>query len=195
MIPRVDYDLPKNRKEWNGLVLVGEAPGSEEVRLGRPFVGRSGKLLDELLAEAGIQRSHCLIANVFRFQPPGNKVDYFFSSKRAAIRNGCEIDESLGRFGSSWCKKEYFPEISFLRNILHQWHPSVVIALGRTPLWALTGENGLLSKAGQWLDCRLLPGVLVIPTFHPSYILRGNWSKRLEWLDHFVAAAHHVAQK
>ena len=83
-LPIVNYDFPASRGAWNGLVLVGEAPGKDEVRLGHPFVGRSGQLLNEILAEAGIDRARSLVANVFRFQPPGNKVDHFFISKRAA---------------------------------------------------------------------------------------------------------------
>lgn len=194
-LPRVDYDLPPDRSGWNGLVLVGEAPGKDEVRQGRPFVGRSGQLLNELLKEAGIERSACVVANVFRFQPPGNKVDHFFTSKRAAEAQNIGISEEWGRFGSSWCKEEFGGEIHALKGVLAAWKPRVVIALGRTPFWALTGENGLLSHAGRFLDCRLVSDMKVLPTFHPSFILRGNWAKRPEWLEHFVVAAHYVAQR
>jgi len=194
-LPKVDYDLPQDRRSWNGLVLVGEAPGKDEVKMGRPFVGRSGKLLDEVLSEAGIERSKCLIANVFRFQPPGNKVDHFFTSRRAAARECRQVAEAFGPFGSAWCRDEFSSEIKALSEVLHKWNPRAVVALGRTPLWALTGENGLLSKVGYWLDCRLRPNTPVLPTFHPSYILRGNWSKRPEWLEHFASANARVAQK
>src|SRR5580692_1651630 len=85
-LPKVDYEFPTGKA--NGLVLVGEAPGAEEVRLGHPFVGRSGQLLDKMLMRAGIERKQCMVANVFRYQPPGNKVDHFFISRRAAKQQG-----------------------------------------------------------------------------------------------------------
>ena len=64
----------------------------------------------------------------------------------------------------------------------------MIVALGRTPLWALTGENGLLGKIGKPLPCSLAAGVTVIPTFHPSFILRGNWARQDEWQGHLSAA-------
>ncbi|MDD4616530.1 MAG: uracil-DNA glycosylase [Alphaproteobacteria bacterium] len=187
-LPFADYAFPA--AAWNGLVLVGEAPGAEEARLGKPFVGRSGQLLDKMLEQAGIKREETLIANVFRFQPPGNKVSHFFSSKRAADAGGYRIADKLGKFGSAYCREEFAREIDHLRNVLNQKKPDVVMALGRTPLWALTGENGLMEKAGKPLPCRLLPQIEVIPTYHPSFILRGNWKLQDEWLKHF-----HLAHK
>jgi len=191
--PQINYDFPAPGTAPNHLVLVGEAPGAEEVRLGHPFVGRSGQLLDKILAQAGIERKACLIANVFRFQPPGNKVDHFFISRRAAQREGIGIAEEYGPFGSAFCRADFTGEIEHLRETLGAYHKKcggkiVIVALGRTPMWALTGENGLLEKIGKPLPCRLVPGVTVIPTFHPSFILRGNWGRQDEWMGHFVAA-------
>jgi DNA polymerase len=191
VLPFVDYDFPAGKT--NGIVLVGEAPGAEEVRLGHPFVGRSGQLLDKMLAQAGIARKKCLVANAFRYQPPGNKIDHFFISRRAAKVEDVGIAEELGQFGSAWCRAEFADEIEHLAATLQAQSKKyggriVVVALGRTPLWALTGENGLLSIIGKPLPCRLLPGATVIPTFHPSFILRGNWARQDEWLEHFLAA-------
>lgn len=194
-LPKVAYDQPK---DWNGLILVGEAPGAEEARQGRPFVGRSGKLLNEMLEKAGIERARCLVANVFRFQPPANKVDHFFISRRAAMQQGLGIAEGLGKFGSAWCRADYAGEVTHLAKAIaaaRAERPPLIMALGRTPLWALTGENRLLDKVGQRLDCRLSSGVPVIPTFHPSFILRGNWAKQPEWLEHFKIAVNAVARK
>src|SRR5277367_2664732 len=147
---RVEYDFPTSPEGWNGLVLVGEAPGAEETRLGHPFVGRSGQLLDKILTQAGIDRRRSLVANVFRVQPPGNKVDHFFISRRAAKQQGIGIAEEYGQFGSAWCRAEFAGEIEHLRDTLAAQNKKrngkiIVVALGRTPLWALTGENGLLS--------------------------------------------------
>jgi DNA polymerase len=183
-----DYAYPAAAAGWNGLVLVGEAPGAEEARLGRPFVGRSGQLLDKVLEKAGIERERTLIANVFRYQPPGNKVDHFFISRRAAALQNTRIAEEYGKFGSNYCRGDFADEIENLRDMLAKKKPRAVIALGRTPLWALTGENGLLAKVGTPLPCRLLPSLQVMPTYHPSFILRGNWKLQDQWLGHFQAA-------
>ncbi len=188
-LPKVEYDFPADLARWSKIALVGEAPGAEEVRQGHPFVGRSGQLLGKVLEQAEIDRRACLVANVFRFQPPGNKVDHFFVSRRAAAGQGGGIAEEWGKFGSAFCRAEFGGEIGHLRDTLTQLAPRVIISLGRTPLWALTGANGLMDKLGKPLDCRLAPGIPVIPTFHPSFILRGNWSRQEEWLAHLRAAA------
>jgi DNA polymerase len=196
-LPKVEYDFPADPADSTGMVLVGEAPGAEEVRLGHPFVGRSGQLLDKLLARAEIVRKKCLIANVFRYQPPGNKVDHFFISRRAADQQGIGIAEQYGRFGSAFCRAEFAGELEHLQKTLTDYRKKkngkiAVLALGRTPMWALTGENGLLEKIGKPLPCRLVEGVEVIPTFHPSFILRGNWARQDEWLAHFLAAIKYL---
>ena len=184
----VAYDMPVDLDHWSQLALVGEAPGEEEARLGHPFVGRSGQLLDKMLGKAGIDRTQCLVANVFRSRPPDNKVDHFFISKRAAVQQGIAIAEEYGQFGTAWCRAEFAEDIEHLRDTLAQLKPRAILTLGRTPMWALTGEKGMLEKAGQELTCRLMPGVPVIPTYHPSFILRGNWELQDQWLAHFHAA-------
>lgn len=186
--PVVPYDFPNNRDHWNGIALVGEAPGAEETKLGHPFVGRSGQLLDKILEQAGIDRKQSLVANVFRQQPPGNKVDTFFTSLRAAKQDNIEIAKEYGQFGSAWCRREYASHLENLTQTLNELQPHIIIALGRVPLWALTGENGLLERVGKKLPCRLMPSVKVIPTFHPSFIMRGNWGLQGEWLKHFTLA-------
>lgn len=185
-LPFADYTVPKT---WNGLVLVGEAPGAEEARLGRPFVGRSGQLLDKMLAAAQIDRAACLVANVFRYRPPDNKVAHFFTSRRAAKAENIVLAEQYGKFGSAYCRADFAHEIDHLAAMLAEKRPRAIMALGRTPLWALTGENGLTDKAGRRLPCRLCPELEVIATFHPSFIMRGNWGLQDTWLEHFRDAA------
>lgn len=182
-LPFADYAWPAEPPATGRLAIVGEAPGAEEARLGRPFVGRSGKLLDETLAEAGIDRSRCLVANVFRYQPPGNKVGHFFSSRAKAKREGEALDESWGPFGASdRLLARWSGELAALADGLARYAPSAIIALGRVPTWALTGalsgDNGILTLRGQVFTSRIGPRVPVVPTFHPSYILRGNFAQR-----------------
>jgi DNA polymerase len=174
MLPFVDYDLPAPGAQGPLLAIVGEAPGGDEARQGRPFVGRSGQLLNENLAAAGIDRRACLVGNVFRHQPPGNKVDHFFASRGRARKEGFGLDESWGPFGTNYVRQEFAPDLVHLRATLERLRPAAIVALGRTPLWALTGENGIMKLRGEVLDCRMLPGAKVVPTLHPSYILRGQ---------------------
>jgi len=185
----INYTIPA---QWNGLVLVGEAPGADEVRLGRPFVGRSGQLLDKILEKAEIARDKCLIANVFRYRPPANKVDHFFTSRRAAAVQNINIAEQFGKFGSAFCRADFAGEIEHLGEMLTARNPKIIVALGRTPMWALTGKNGLMEKVGQLLPSRLSPKHIVIPTFHPSFILRGNWKLQDQWLSHFALAKQYL---
>ncbi|WP_207485982.1 uracil-DNA glycosylase [Arenibaculum pallidiluteum] len=174
MLPFVEYAQPSDARSEVRLAIIGEAPGAEEARLGKPFVGRSGRLLDENLEAIGIDRRACLVGNVFRYQPPGNKVDHFFASRARARKEGFGVAESWGPFGTNYVRAEFAPEMEHLRSVLERLRPAAIVALGRTPLWALTGENGIMKLRGQVLDCRLLPGAKVVPTFHPSYILRGQ---------------------
>ncbi|CAK0761455.1 uracil-DNA glycosylase [uncultured Gammaproteobacteria bacterium] len=192
-LPRVDYQYPVRPSAGPPLVLVGEAPGADEVRLGTPFVGRSGKLLDQTLAAAGIDRGACLVANVFRFQPPENKVGHFFISRTAARRDGVALDERWGKFaGSSLCRAEFSAELDALAETLTRIGARVVVGLGRTPLWALTGLDGIVARRGQMLPCRLLAGVEVMPTFHPSYLIRGRWNEQPVFQGDLALAYHRL---
>ncbi|HEY0525711.1 MAG TPA: uracil-DNA glycosylase [Stellaceae bacterium] len=174
-LPFVDYQYPASGASGALLAFIGEAPGADEVRQGRPFAGRSGQLLDEMLEKADIDRRACLIGNVFRFRPPDNKVDHFFASRGKAKKMGVGLLEELGPFGeSSYCLAEYAPEIEHLRATLAELQPAAIVALGRTPMWALTGRNGITALRGEVLPCRFLPQSVVIPTYHPSFILRRN---------------------
>lgn len=173
-LPFVDYQYPAEKP--NGLVLVGEAPGADEVKQGKPFVGRSGQLLDKNLHAAGLERAACLVANVFRYRPPDNKVAHFFLSKRAALAAGEALDEKFGKFAGKALRKIFASELEHLEKTLRKIKPKVIVTLGATPLWALTGKEGIVALRGQQQVCRFLPEVPVIPTFHPSYILRGNWA-------------------
>ncbi|QQP90368.1 uracil-DNA glycosylase [Skermanella sp. TT6] len=174
-LPFVDYQYPAKDPAGRRIAIIGEAPGAEEARTGKPFVGASGRLLDENLKSVGLERATCLIGNTFRYQPPGNKVAHFFSSRTKARKMGVEVAEDLGPLGASdYCLARYAGEVEHLRRTLAEVKPGVIIALGRTPLWALTGQSGITALRGQELPCRLFADAVVIPTFHPSYILRGN---------------------
>ncbi|MCL2504690.1 MAG: uracil-DNA glycosylase [Alphaproteobacteria bacterium] len=181
----VEYSFPEVVAEWNGIVLVGEAPGAEEVRLGKPFVGRSGKLLDKMLANAGIEREKTIIANVFRYRPPANKVGEFFISAKKSETEKIKIAKQYGKLGGQFCKAEFVGELKNLAKMLKKKKPRIAVALGRTALWGLTGKDTLKDSLGKITDSRLCEGVRVLATYHPSFILRGNWKLEDEWAEHF----------
>lgn len=188
--PFVEFQIPAEPSAGPRLAIIGEAPGAEEARQGRPFVGRSGKLLDETLAAAGIDRARCLVGNVFRYQPPGNKVALFFASRTRAKKEGRAIDERWGPFGTSdWVLADFSGELDHLRHALESFGPTAIVALGRTPTWALTGQNGIMQLRGSVLPCRLQKGAVVVPTFHPSYILRGQLAEQPSFLADLKLAA------
>lgn len=135
------------------LILVGEGPGFEEDKLGRPFVGRAGKLLDSILKNLGVRRNKIYITNVIKCRPPRN---------RTPNRN--EITA---------CGKNLELELKFIA-------PKVIILLGATPLNYFNSGNGIIQSRGKWI---FKNGYWIMPTFHPAYILRqhGKNLKKVKW--------------
>lgn len=135
------------------IMLVGEAPGAEEDRTGLPFKGPAGKTLNILLAKAGVIREECLIANVARERPPKNNIGYYFHDKKQTIP-----------------KPELSAWIEELKRDIETYKPNIVIALGATALWALTGIRGIKSARGYIMESTLVPGQKVLPTYHPQAV-------------------------
>ena len=158
------------------VMLVGEAPGAEEEKAGLPFVGASGKELTRMLHEAGFIRSECFITNVCRMRPPENDISKFFVTKTEATRLG--LPEVMGKYPMPIIGEG----IEELKHEIEQCEPDLIIALGNTALWALTGEWGITNWRGSYLYVetphwlywdRRIP---VLPTYHPAAILRQwNW--------------------
>jgi uracil-DNA glycosylase len=134
-------------------LLVGEAPGAEEVKQGRPFVGRSGQLLFQLLAERGVQRRLCYVTNVILYRPPGNRTPETF-----------EIAASRKRLST---------EILAVR-------PGLVITCGAVALRAVSPVDGRISEVHGKIRPAVFReppesfGVPWLPTFHPSAALRSS---------------------
>lgn len=135
------------------IMIVGEAPGEEEDKLGRPFVGYAGKTLDMLLSQAGIARYQCLVTNVIRERPPANKVHFFFEDKK------CTIPKPKLQ---AWIQK--------LKEEIELYQPNIIIAVGTIALWALTGEKKISEFRGYILPCTLVEGKKVLPTYHPQAV-------------------------
>jgi uracil-DNA glycosylase len=151
------------------IMIVGEAPGADEERLGRPFVGMSGGELDRMLAEAQISRAECFVTNVCRVRPPGNDLSHFIAKTKKEITS----DHTLIK--GKHVKKPILEGLDLLEKELKLVKPNIVIALGNTSLWALTDKWGIQRWRGSMLS--RLDGVKIIPTYHPAAILR-EWSWR-----------------
>ncbi|MGC2310783.1 MAG: uracil-DNA glycosylase [Candidatus Babeliaceae bacterium] len=128
------------------LVFIGEAPGREEDEQGRPFVGRSGKLLNKTLASVGIKREDVFITNIVKCRPPQN---------RAPLPNESNI-----------CKK------LLLFNQLKIIRPQIICTLGSIALQSLFEESFQITKIrGKKLEFKEMT---IIPTYHPAYVLRNQ---------------------
>jgi DNA polymerase len=140
------------------VMLVGEAPGADEDRAGKPFVGRSGQLLDRMLAAIGLDRSSAYITNVVPWRPPGNRTPTPLETaaclpftRRHIELAGCEILVCLG-------------------------NPSTQILLG--------ARDGIMRTRGRWVEYDAPARQLrAMPMLHPAFLLRQPGHKRLAWRD------------
>jgi DNA polymerase len=147
------------------IMIVGEAPGAEEELHGKPFVGTCGWELDRMLRGAGIFREQCYITNVCNYRPQFNDISVWIKTKQEGIL-------PLTKFNDRYAAPQVTEGIRDLEAAIRRVNPAVIIALGNTPLWALTGEFGVTNWRGSILPCTLVEGPKVIPTFHPSFVLR-----------------------
>jgi uracil-DNA glycosylase len=140
------------------VMFVGEAPGREEDLEGLPFVGRSGKLLDRMIAAIGLDRTTAYIANVIPWRPPGN---------RTPTPHETQI-----------C-------LPFIQRQIELVNPDVLVTLGNPSTQALLGtREGIMRTRGRWFDYDTGTRVIrALPTFHPAYLLRSPPYKRMAWQD------------
>lgn len=155
------------------IMIVGEAPGRTELAWGRPFVGASGIELDKMLEEASIDRAKCYVTNVFLAHPEDNLIDHFFVGAKA----GSLIRPPMGK--GKYLHPQLVPELHRLFCEIRACQPKIIIALGNTAFWALCGKSGITKFRGVFASLanagpgdEPLPPALVLPTFHPSAILR-----------------------
>ena len=140
------------------VMFIGEAPGAEEDRAGLPFVGRSGQLLDRMLAAIGLDRTSVYIANLVPWRPPGNRTP---TPQEAAI-----------------CRP-------FIDRQIELCDPDIVVCLGAPSAQALLGiKEGILRSRGKWFTYDSgTRTVKALATLHPAYLLRQPLQKRLAWRD------------
>ncbi|RMG01935.1 MAG: uracil-DNA glycosylase [Nitrospirae bacterium] len=136
------------------LMFIGEAPGADEDKQGRPFVGRAGQLLTRLINKMGFKREEVYIANTVKCRPPGNR-------KPSA--------------------DEIFTCNPFLKKQISIIKPIVIMTLGDVATKTILGDVGNISRVrGKKFDYE---GITVVPTFHPSYLLRNASKKWDTWND------------
>jgi uracil-DNA glycosylase len=140
------------------VMLVGEAPGRDEDIEGQPFVGRSGKLLDRMLAAIGLDRTGVYIANIVPWRPPGNRTP---TPQESAI-----------------C-------LPFTLRQIELANPDVLVCLGNPSTQTLLNtKEGITRTRGRWFPFHTgRRDIRVMPTFHPAFLLRNPISKRLAWRD------------
>ena len=140
------------------IMLVGEAPGGDEDRLGRPFVGRAGQLLDRMLAAIDLDRSKVYIANVVPWRPPGNRTP---------------------------TPQETATCLPFIRRQIELVAPKLLVCLGGSAAQTLLGlKDGITRTRGRWYDYAMDGRVIkALPTLHPAYLLRQPAQKRAAWRD------------
>lgn len=142
------------------LMLVGEAPGRDEDIQGKPFVGRSGQLLDRILAAIGIARAQgAYIANVIPWRPPGN-------------RTPTPLETEICR--------------PFIERQIELVNPKVLVTLGGpSAKTLLNSSEGMLKLRGKWKTHITASGteIATMPTLHPAYLLRNPAHKKLVWRD------------
>lgn len=141
------------------IMLVGEAPGADEDRQGKPFVGRAGQLLDLMLASVGLDRTSVYIANVIPWRPPGNRTP---TPQETAI-----------------C-------LPFIRRQIELAGPQVLVCLGGSAVQTLLGEKqGITRTRGRWYSYPLSADAAIpsLAMLHPAYLLRAPIQKKLAWKD------------
>ena len=134
MSRRVLNTLPSFQSSGPRIALVGEAPGENEESQGKPFVGYSGQLLDQMCAKAGIIRASCLVGNVFQYRPPGNKI------------------ELVDKTSPFWVES-----VEQLRTDLKSFQPNLIVAMGNTALECLCDKRGITNWRGSILPSTFIP--------------------------------------
>ena len=139
------------------LMVIGEAPGRDEDIAGKPFVGRSGQLLDKMLASIGLTEDDFYITNVVNWRPPKN-------------RNPSPEEIAMCR--------------PFLNRHIELMSPKVLLIVGGVSLSAMTGITGIMKNRGQWQSINIGTGdIPALPIYHPAFLLRQPALKKDAWRD------------
>ena len=142
------------------VMLVGEAPGADEDRIGKPFVGVSGQLLDRMMASIGLDRTGYYITNTCFWRPPGNRKP---------------------------TEAELVAQAPFVRRHIELINPKILVLVGASAAHTLLGiQDGITRLRGRWFEYAspgLAAPIPALPIFHPAFLLRQPAQKRETWVD------------
>ncbi len=178
------------------LAFIAEAPSHEEVETGEPLVGPSGRLFWRLLRMAGLARtddppsnfrpdmlrhglrpllwarSDHFVSNVWDQKIEGNDLSPLFAGAKAAGEGGYAQDEYKA-VGYGWLRPEARKALTSLEATLREIKPNVIVPLGSAALWAFTGSISIVEARGIPVRAtRIVPGVKIVPTLHPAYVIQ-----------------------
>lgn len=178
--PFACYQAPTEDSQHT-ILLIGEAPGEEEIKQGVPFVGAAGQLLNSLLSISGFKREQCHVTNVFSARPPGNDLRQWLITKTDLRKQGLSEAGRLPQLQKKYLHPDHEPELARLKSELRSIRPDLTVALGGTALWALTGDGRITLNRGVLWNAD--HGGRAIATYHPAAILR-QWDLRpVAWAD------------
>lgn len=186
MIGPVHVPAQQPRTIPTKIAFVGEAPGEVEVDKGIPLVGPSGRVFNAALRAANLDRADYWVGNVFDEKLPDND-----------LKNWCDaasVPREAGRAeiavpGFGYLKPEHHWHLERLASELKAVQPTVVVPLGGTALWALTGSMNIGQVRGNTMTAtRLLPGTKLVPTLHPAFLLH-SWKFLPVLIGDFIKAA------
>ncbi len=136
------------------VMFIGEGPGADEDKIGEPFVGKAGKLMNQAFLGIGISREEVYISNIVKCRPPNNRTPL---------------------------KEEAEACLDYLRNQVMIIKPKIIVLLGNTALKNILGEEyGITASRGKWIEKK---GIKYLPTFHPAALLRDESKKIDFWND------------
>jgi len=139
------------------IMVIGEAPGRDEDIQGRPFVGKSGQLLDKIFASIGLSEDTIYITNVINWRPPGNR-----NPKPEEI---------------TMC-------MPFIHKHIELIDPKFIVLVGGVSFSALTGQSGIMKNRGQWTELSIAGKTIpALPIYHPAFLLRQPALKKDTWHD------------
>lgn len=160
LVSQEDF-VPASGPEDADIMIVGEAPGKQEVKQKKPFVGRAGRLLNDKLSDAGIIRSACYVTNVVKERPHRNNISHFVEINKNGIKNATS---------------KYWEYVRMLEAEIRDVDPNIIVAAGNVPMYTLIEEYGITNWRGSVVECGLVPGYKVAPILHPAAALR-----KFEW--------------
>ena len=147
------FGVGNHNADW---LVIGEAPGSEEDKQGEPFVGRAGKLLDQMLLALGLKREQVYIANVVKCRPPNNR------DPRPEEMASCA---------------------DYLRRQIDLIKPKIILLVGRVAAQSLLNTTDSVGKMRGGRHTYADTQIPMVVTYHPAYLLRSPLEKRKSWMD------------